>query len=245
MWSTDSSSTSSSESDSSSTSSSDSDSSSISNLSSSSYEEVVEDFTPSKSNCTSITKWIVSGIEERSLNLAKKAFKPRMQTRSSLMANPILDDALYKKLKAVKRSNASKTDIDPYEKFARHLSFKILDIAKPLLYLANRCGINKKSESEVRAIRVALKLWAVLYNNVLQSRRRNIMTQLYPKDLHLLNDPRLVTIGCNLFGAKFVNTLMSTPEAQSSTNSDVKKQQNRYVNLTICFFNKYLVDCSL
>ena len=102
MWSTDSSSTSSSESDSSSTSSSDSDSSSISNLSSSSYEEVVEDFTPSKSNCTSITKRIVSGIEERSLNLAKKAFKPRILTRSFLMTNPILDDALYKRLKQLK-----------------------------------------------------------------------------------------------------------------------------------------------
>ena len=72
---------------------------------------------------------------------------------------------IYTELKAVKRSNASNANIDPLEKEFHKLSFRVLDLAKPLIYLSSRQKIKRK-------------LWASLYHDILATRRRNIVTHV-------------------------------------------------------------------
>jgi hypothetical protein len=101
-----------------------------------------------------------------------------------------LDEAFYLRLKETKRSTASKSNIDTREKEYRKLSFKILDLAKPLLFLNGRTRQRRKYKSDIKAIQTAVKLWASLFKDVLFTRRHNILSQIYPGFLNLLDDPK-------------------------------------------------------
>jgi hypothetical protein len=48
-------------------------------------------------------------------------------------------------------SNASKTNKDPTEKTPKKLSYKILDLIKPLLYLASYANLKKRKKSDAIA----------------------------------------------------------------------------------------------
>ncbi|KZS05295.1 Uncharacterized protein APZ42_031552 [Daphnia magna] len=69
-----------------------------------------------------------------------------------------------------------------------------------------------------KAIRVAMKLWASLYGEVLNSRRRNILSQFYPEYLSLLDDPKLLECGDHLFGPRFMSQLNSHARVQTTLN---------------------------
>ncbi|KAK4006962.1 hypothetical protein OUZ56_012116 [Daphnia magna] len=69
-----------------------------------------------------------------------------------------------------------------------------------------------------KAIRVAMKLWASLYGEVLNSRRRNILSQFYPEYLSLLDDPKLLECGDHLFGPRFMSQLNSHARVQMTLN---------------------------
>ena len=89
-------------------------------------------------------------------------------------------------------------------------------MAKPPFYLSGRQKIKRKSKKDVLAIRTALKLWASLYHEILATRRRNIVTQVYPNFMSLLDDHKLFKGGDLLFGPAFVNKLVGHAKAQST-----------------------------
>ncbi|KZS00262.1 Uncharacterized protein APZ42_003513, partial [Daphnia magna] len=202
---------SSSDSNSSSGSSSDSDSSS---------DGGTKKFELSKAKSTCLTGWMVSGLSDSRAKAAREAYRPKLKKGSDLLTNPSLDEAFYIRLKTVKSSSASKTNIDPVEKIYRNQTFKILDLVKPLLFLASRVKKRKKTRADSRAIRTALKLWAVLYHDVTSARRRNILSQIYPQNIGLLDDKAILpTGGDHLFGPKFTQALVEQVKTLNALES--------------------------
>ena len=201
---------------SSSSDSSTSDSSSSSSSSSDDERSRIVSFSFSKAQSTSLAKWVVTGIGSQRVKDARESFKPKLKSKEGILTNPTLDEDLYTKLKAVKRSNASKANIDPLEKEFHKFFFRVLDLAKPLIYLSSRQKIKRKSKKDVLVIRTALKLWTSLYHDILATRRRNIMTQVYPNFMSLLEDHQLFKGGDLLFGPAFLNKLVGHAMAQST-----------------------------
>ncbi|KAI9562463.1 hypothetical protein GHT06_009896 [Daphnia sinensis] len=67
----------------------------------------------------------------------------------------------------------------------------------------------RKTKSDNRTIRTALKLWAVVYHDIISVRRRNILSQIYPQNIGLLHDTSILpTGGDHLFGPKFTQSLV-------------------------------------
>jgi hypothetical protein len=139
----------------------------------------------------------------------REAFRPKLKKNAGLLINPNLDEAFYIRLKAVKSSSAAKANIDPIEKIYRNQTFKILDLVKPLWFLASRIKKKKKSRSDSKAMKTALKLWAVVYHDITNARHRNILAQIYPQNIGLLDDKAILpTGGEHLFGPKFTQALV-------------------------------------
>ena len=129
-----------------------------------------------------MSQWIVKGISEEKIRKCREIYKPTLKRKAELLTNPTLDESVYIRLKAAKGSNAIKANIDPTEKALKKLSFKILDLVKPLLFLVSR----ERLKSDGKAIKIAIRLWAILFRDIIRSRRQNILSQVYPEFLGLL-----------------------------------------------------------
>jgi hypothetical protein len=169
-------------------------------------DQDVKKFTLSTAKSTQVAKWVVSSSFSQEVKAAREACKPKLKKRPDFLENPVLDETVYLRLKSVKRSNASKANIDQAEKSSRRLSFKILDLAKPLMFLFKRASVRRKSRADTKAIRSALKLWGLLYGDVLYSHRLNILNQIYPKYVNLLENKKFratedICLAANLYGA--------------------------------------------
>ena len=190
-------------------SSSDSSSSSSSSDSDSSSDGEVKKFELSKAKSTCVAGWVVSGLGESKAKAAREAYRPKLKRCPDLLVNLSLDEAFYIRLRSIKSSSASKANIDPVEKIYRNQTYKILDLVKPLMFLASRVQKKKKTKADSKAIRTALKLWAVLYYDVTSARRKNILSQIYPQNVGLLDDKSILpTGGDHLFGPKFTQALV-------------------------------------
>lgn len=92
----------------------------------------------------------------------------------------------------------------------------MLDVAKPLLFLFNRHRVRKKSRADIKAVKTTLKFWAGLYHSVLKSRRKNILSQIYPEYVSLLDNCRILRGGDHFFWAKFMEHLVAEANDQST-----------------------------
>ncbi len=103
--------------------------------------------------------------------------------------------------------------------------------------MASRASRRRKSRADTQAIRTALKLWAVVYHDIISARRRNILTQIYPQNIGLLDDKSILpTGGDHLFGPSFtqalveqvktLNALEGAGQRASNSNSG-QRQANR------------------
>ena len=177
-------------------------------------------FKLSKTRSTQLSKWIVSDIDEKVVKSAREFYKPKLNKKhGDLFKNPTLDESFYLRLKKLKNSTATKANFDASEKTSRNLTYKILDLVKPLLFLSNRA--TRYSKKDARAVRYALKLWVTLFNDVIKSRRRNIMTQMYPGYTSLLDDKRHLLGGEFQFGPKFVSGLINQYKTLAALNDDL------------------------
>ena len=153
--------------------------------------------------------WVVSGLGESRAKVARKAFKPKLKKSSGLLTNPALDEA----------NIDSKANVDHRENVYRNQTFKLLDLAKPLLFLASRVKKKKNSRAEKRTGRTALNLWTILYHDITNARRRNILTQIYPQNVGLLDEVHSsYTGGDHVFGLKFTQALVEQVKTMKALN---------------------------
>ena len=212
-----------SDSSSSSASSSDSFSSSFSDIS----KSKVKSFKFNKRKSSVLAKWIVKGIGEKNLKSAREAYKPDVQRdkkakycASDLFTNPKLDETLYTAIKSVKSSSAAIANVDPLEKIYRKQTDSLLDMAKPLLFLLEN---GKKSKSNTKALKTLSVLWAHLFHDITDARRRNILSQTHPNHVGLLaRAAHMLPVGGEeLFGSTFINELISQVKTASLVNNSV------------------------
>jgi hypothetical protein len=116
----------------------------------------------------------------------KNRFTPIFRKKSVKLQIPELDEAMYRRLKSIKNSTASKALIDLQERSLSALQYKIVDIARPLFFLWE----NKEADSASHeAVSTALNLWGGLFNDVTDRRRANILKQTSPSFTTLLSKP--------------------------------------------------------
>jgi hypothetical protein len=99
-----------------------------------------------------------------------------------------------------------------------------LDLVKPLLFLASREKSKRKSKSDGNAVKIAVRLWATLFRDIIRSRRHNILSQVYPEYLGLLERDDIWSDGDNLFGRKFLKHLVEEAKSQATLASISKKK---------------------
>ena len=58
------------------------------------------------------------------------------------------------------------------------------------------------------AIKIALRLWATLFRDIIKSRRHNILSQVYPEYLGLLDRDDIWSGGEDLFAHGFLKHLV-------------------------------------
>jgi hypothetical protein len=108
------------------------------------------------------------------------------------------------------------------------------------MFLASRIKKKKKSRADAKAVKTALKLWAVVYHDITNARRRNILAQIYPQNIGLLDDKAILpTGGEHLFGPKFTQALVEqvktlnaletagAPRASGSSGGHGQRQSGR------------------
>ncbi|KAI9556087.1 hypothetical protein GHT06_018659 [Daphnia sinensis] len=112
-------------------------------------------------------------------------------------------------------------NIDQLEKVYRIQTDVVLDMAKPLFFLLEKK--RKRSDKDAKALRTLSLLWAHLFREVTHSRRINILTQTHPNHIGLLSRAveKLPIGGEDLFGAEFVNELISQVRTATLVNSSV------------------------
>ncbi len=120
---------------------------------------------------------------------------------------PELDDEYYLRLQEKKGSHASKSNIDSKEKSLLALQYKVLDIAKPLIYAME----SKDSKKQRRAVKAALDLWGVAFYDITKARRKNVLAQLNPNFLTLVDSPSRFSPKefQSLFGRTFSRSLVT------------------------------------
>ncbi|XP_045030378.1 uncharacterized protein LOC123472583 [Daphnia magna] len=203
-----------------------SDSSSDSNSSESSFSNYsTRKFEISKAKSTSLSKWIVTGINDDKIKKCREMYKPTLKRKANILINPSLDESVFLRLRTFKGSHATKANIDPTEKTLRKLSFKILDLVKPLLFLAGRRKLRRKSKSDSIAIKIALRLWATLLRDVIKTRRHNILSQVYPEFTGLLERTDIWSGGEDLFGRKFLKHLVGEARSQATLEGISKRSE--------------------
>ncbi|KAI9555929.1 hypothetical protein GHT06_018466 [Daphnia sinensis] len=123
-----------------------------------------------------------------------------------------LDDSVYRRLKELKNSAATKEKIDNKENEMRAVQFKILDLVRPILFIC------ETSEESVRnAAKVAIKQWAHAFFTSTDYRRNSLLKQTNPSFVAMLKreknfDEKEFDM---LFGDSFLKALLKTAKADA------------------------------
>lgn len=180
----------------------------------------------SKSKGKKFFKWMGKGEDSEGKEI-KARYSPSFEKKSAKLQCPSLDDCLYQRLMLIKGSSASKSSIDSNERSLYKLQQKVLEVTKPLLFLANE-RIEKESHHE--AIRDALQLLGDSFHEITHQRRHNILRQTSSSFVYLLNnldnfDPDQSS---ELFGASFIRSMVRSADTQAKLgNLSREGQPNR------------------
>ncbi|KZR98243.1 Uncharacterized protein APZ42_006432, partial [Daphnia magna] len=136
-------------------------------------------------------------------------FSPTFDSRSFDLQVPKLVHSMSRRLKELKGGEGSKVEMK--EKTLVSHQFRLLDVARPLLYLWGQlsCDPDLKDSSMADAAVSALQLWGHSFHSVTMHRRENILKQTDPRFQALLLEPnRFSPKECgSLFGRSFLKQM--------------------------------------
>ncbi|KZS12013.1 Uncharacterized protein APZ42_023097 [Daphnia magna] len=182
----------------------------------------------SKSKGKKFFKWMGKGLEDSESKEIKARYSPTFEKKSAKLQCPSLDDCLYQRLMLIKGSSASKSSIYSNKRPLYKLQQKVLEVTKPLLFLANE-RVEKESHHE--AIRDALQLLGDSFHEITQQRRHNILRQTSPSFVYLLNNPDNFNPDqfSELFSASFIRSMVRSADTQAKFGHLSREgQPNRY-----------------
>ncbi|KAK4013375.1 hypothetical protein OUZ56_025867 [Daphnia magna] len=122
----------------------------------------------------------------------------------------LVDSSFSRRFKDIKTPEMSKAEATERSLKAEH--YKILDVARPLLFLREKIAesADLKDSPLAEAADTALRLWSHTFHNVTTGRRENLLKVLDPKFLSLLKEPhRFKPRECaSLFGRHFIKNMV-------------------------------------
>jgi hypothetical protein len=166
----------------------------------------------SSTSSKKIRKWISKSFAKSKAKKLRERFQPKFSSSFELL-NPEMDDSVYRRLKELKNSVATKEKIDNKEMEMRAMQFKILDIVRPMLFIWETA-----QEETVRdAAKVAIKQWAHAFFACTDFRRNNLLKQTNPSFVAMLKreknfDEKEFEM---LFGDTFLKALLKTAKADA------------------------------
>jgi len=121
---------------------------------------------------------------------------------------PKIDEAMIRHLS---RGGGSRKPTDYVEKGWLSSQFQVLDAMRPLIKLWNSKSPN---DPDVQDLEASLRLMGVAFANISKMRRANVLRQVAPRMMSLLDDPDAFSSREyeRLFGTKFLDSLMKETE---------------------------------
>lgn len=178
-------------------------------------------FEISKNRSKKLRTLITEGVKKSEVKDISNFYDPSFKSKKFGLLVPSLDDSVYQRLNKIKRTSASKGTVDVNEKAAFAIHQKLLEVARPLLFLYSE----ELEDIQHDAVKDALSLWGNVFYELTQYRRRNILKQTNPSFKYLINRPENFAPSefKDLFGRSFIKNMVkySKEEAELSTASRI------------------------
>ncbi|XP_045023289.1 uncharacterized protein LOC116935744 isoform X2 [Daphnia magna] len=160
-----------------------------------------------KARSKELRSWMTSAQKPTEAKQLRENFHPSFEKRSFEFKVPVLDPSMARRLKEVRGGEASKAEAK--EKALVASQFKILDIAKPMLYLWGSASASNDPVL-ISAAESALQLWGHAFHSITMQRRENVLHQTDPRFEALLSEPgRFKARDCGLlFGRTFLRSMV-------------------------------------
>ncbi|EFX73658.1 hypothetical protein DAPPUDRAFT_252904 [Daphnia pulex] len=157
-----------------------------------------------------LRSWMTAKLKPAEGKQLREKYVPSFRSDSFELVCPQLDSSMARRLKDLKSVEATK--VESIEKSLLAEQYKILDIARPLLFVWE--NLSKDPALKVsplsEATGTALQLWGNSFFNLTARRRENILKTTDPKFVSLLNEPHRF---CkketgSLFGRSFLRRMV-------------------------------------
>ncbi|EFX74987.1 hypothetical protein DAPPUDRAFT_108340 [Daphnia pulex] len=157
-----------------------------------------------------LRSWMTAKLKPAEGKQLREKYVPSFRSDSFELVCPQLDSSMARRLKDLKSVEATKAE--SIEKSLLAEQYKILDIARPLLFVWE--NLSKDPALKVsplsEATGTALQLWGNSFFNLTARRRENILKTTDPKFVSLLNEPHRF---CkketgSLFGRSFLRRMV-------------------------------------
>ena len=166
----------------------------------------------SKEKAERLRKWILQGLTPSESKSLREAYSVEFESSFKLVC-PKIDESMSRKLLEYRNGgnpNARKR-VDFVEKGWASNQYQIIDAMRPLVKLWNS---KLPDDPDVKDLETSLQLLCGTFFNTSKMRRSNVMRQLAPRMMSLLDDPSVFSSHeCErLFGNKFLDALLKETE---------------------------------
>ncbi|KAI9551304.1 hypothetical protein GHT06_002504 [Daphnia sinensis] len=179
--------------------------------------------------------WMTSTLSPSEAKQLRERFLPSFTDTDFDLKCPQVDSSLTWRFKDLKCPEMSKEEAT--EKSLKAEQYKVLDVARPLLYLKEQMAEGELQNSPMaEAVDVALRLWGHTFYGITASRRENLLKVSDPKFVSLLKEQeRFKTKQCGaLFGSHFIKEMV-----KEATNDQKLRSIGRPTGQPSSFKSRY------
>jgi hypothetical protein len=165
----------------------------------------------------------------------RESFLPSFTDTDFDLKCPQVDSSLARRFKDLKCPEMTKAEAT--EKSLKAEQYKVLDVARPLLYLKEQMAEGELRNSPmVEAVDVALRLWGHTFHGITANRSENLLKVSDPKFISLLKEPeRFKARQCGaLFGSHFIKEMV-----REATNNQKLRNIGRPAGQSSSFKSRY------
>ncbi|KZS16152.1 Uncharacterized protein APZ42_018153 [Daphnia magna] len=182
-----------------------------------------------------VRDWMTSTLSPSEAKQLRERFLPSFTDTDFDLKCPQVNFSLARRFKDLKCPEMSKAEAT--EKSLKAEQYKVLDVARPLLYLKEQMAEGELQNSPTaEAVDVALRLWGHTFYGITASHRENLLKVSDPKFVSLLKEPeRFKTKQCGaLFGSHFIKEMV-----KEATNDQKLRSIGRPVGQPSSFKSRY------
>ncbi|KAK4027874.1 hypothetical protein OUZ56_017015 [Daphnia magna] len=156
--------------------------------------------------------WMTSSLKPTEAKQLRESFSPNVINSSFELKCPQLDSSMARRFKDPNIKGPELSKAEANEKSLRAEQYKVLDVARPLLFLREKMSEKEEFRGSLmaNAVDTALRLWGHTFHGITASRRENLLKISDPKFVSLLSEPnRFKTSQCgSLFGRTFIKGMV-------------------------------------